>query len=81
MLQNTGDSYLFVYILRKIPVRFDWIGVALGFQRITGTTLYDAAGNTLCRRAAGSLSLRSLSLGILRLLLAEANCGEQENRE
>lgn len=49
MLQDTGDLYLFVDVLREIFVRFDWVGIAVGSQRETMVALHHATCNALYR--------------------------------
>ena len=49
MLQNAADPNPFIDVLREIFVRFDWVGIALSFQRVTLTALYHATSNALYR--------------------------------
>ena len=47
MLQNTGDLYLFVDVLREIFFGFDWVRIAVSLQRETMIALYHATCNAL----------------------------------
>lgn len=49
MLQDAGDPNLFIDVLREIFVRFDWVRIAVSFQRVTFIGLYHTTSNALYR--------------------------------